>query len=147
MLTFLGAIPPKGRCLCQPASEEDVPQGANESIEYSEQTLKSIYGKVLFPTDEPVEEAVVEVYDYTDADKKLDSYHLVRSKDRRTACLTDKDGSFCFTGLPSGRYLLRAGTRTRGGMNEVYVKVKLDKSWWKVWRFQKGMNLTLTPGT
>ncbi len=147
LLTLIGSINGSLDCQCRRASDEDVPHGANESIEYSERTLKSIHGKVFFSTYAPVKDAVVEIYDYTDADRNLSPYNLVRSKDRRAACLTDKDGNYCFTGLPSGRYVLRAGTRTSEGENEVYARVKLDRSWWKFWRFQKGLNLTLWPGT
>jgi hypothetical protein len=146
-LTCVSFMPEKGRCLCQRAAEADVPHGANMLVEYSERTLKSIHGKIFFPVDEPVPEAVVEIYDYPDGDDETDSSDLVRSRHRRAACLTDKDGNYCFTGLRSGRYLLRAGTRTAEGLNEVYARVKLDKSWWKFWRFEKGLDLTLTLGT
>ena len=140
----------EGRCSCQKALEHDVAYGANETIEYSERTVKRIGGHVVYGSDgDPAEDVVVEIYEVTQADKKLSPHEIVQRSQRKTACVTPKDGSFCFTDLPPGWYLVRAGTRSAtAGMNEVFMKVKVDRRWWSRWfRSDKGIKLTLTPGT
>ena len=137
-------------CSCQKALEDDLPHGANIDIEYSEKTVKKIKGRVVYYyDDEPAEDVVVEIYDVIDEDKALMSRDIAIRRERRAACVTAKDGSFCFPDLPSGRYVLRAGARSSSaGMNEVYMKVTVDRRWWSSWfRSGKGITLGLTPGT
>lgn len=143
-------VPPGQTCSCRVASEDDIPHGANEDIEYSQRTVKNIFGVVGYASvDGAVEDVVVEVYDVADSDRTLRPRELVRERTRRKACVTASDGSFCFPDLPSGLYVLRAGTRSsNGGMNEVYMRVKLDRHWWKGWfRRSKPIKLGLSPGT
>ena len=148
ILVVLAALPQKSKCPCQPTLETDSPHGANEVIEYTGKTVKKLHGRILYPNGEPVNEAVVEIYEYGDADRNVGAYEITKSKERRTACLTDKYGYFCFTGLPSGRYALRAGTRKSEGMNEVYVKVNLEQRWWRSWlRLGKKLELYISAGT
>lgn len=138
------------RCPCEKALERDLPHGANETIEYTGKTVKKITGRVTFWHDgEPAEDVVVEIYEIAQTDKKLTSHEIISRRRRRAACVTLKDGSFCFPDLPSGRYLIRAGARSaNAGMNEVFVKVKLDRHWWSRWfRAGKEIELGLTPGT
>ena len=146
---ILGSLPARN-CTCTEAREHEVPHGANEFIELAGGTVKSIKGRVIYAHDDsPVDEVVVEAYQITPDDKKLTLYDLVRQRNRRVACVTTKDGSFCFDNLPSGKYLLRAGTLSgNAGMNEMYMKVNLDRSWWSRWfRSDKGLEFRLTPGT
>jgi hypothetical protein len=141
---------PDRRCSCQTALERDLPHGANEEIEYSEKTVKRIRGRVdQGDGGEPAEDVVVEIYEITPEDKNLRLHEIVRRSERRTACITSKDGSFCFPELPSGQYLLMAGTRNaNAGMNEVFIKVNVDRRWWTRWfRPHRKIKLVLTPGT
>ena len=135
-------------CSCQKASADDLPHGANEIIELSETTVKRVHGRVVNPIDEPVEAAVVEIYEIAPADNKVESYKLVEKRQRKTACITSEDGSFCFPDLPSGQYVIRAGTGRSAGMNEVFMKVKVDRRLWSRWfRRSKKIELTLPLGT
>jgi hypothetical protein len=148
MLT-VGSLPARP-CSCQKALEHDLPHGANEDIEYSEKTVKRIQGRVVYFHDaSPADDVVVEVYQITREDKKLRPREIVLRRVRRAACVTQKDGSFCFADLPSGRYVVRAGTRSASaGMNEVFLRVNLDRRWWSRWfRTGKNIQLELTPGT
>src|SRR6185503_5669582 len=113
------------------ALEDDLPHGANEDIEYTEKTLKTIKGRVVYyNNDEPAADIVVEIYNVTEADKNLRPREIALRGDRRAACVTAKDGTFCFTDLVSGRYVIRAGARSSSaGMNEVYMKVTVDRRW------------------
>jgi hypothetical protein len=137
-------------CACQKALEDDLPHGANEDIEYREKTVKKIQGQVLYrDDDEAVDDVVVEIYDINETDKNLTPSDIALRRERQAACVTPKDGSFCFPDLPSGRYILRAGTRSSSaGMNEAYMKVTVDRRWWSKWfRAGKRIKLELTPGT
>lgn len=146
---IVGSAPAR-RCACQKALDRDLPHGANEDVEYSEKTVKRIRGRVVYSNNgRPVDDAVVELYAITPDDKNLKTQEIIVRRPRRAACVTSNDGSFCFTDFPSGNYLLRAGTRSpNAGMNEVYIKLKLDRRWWTSWfRSGKELTLELTPGT
>jgi hypothetical protein len=141
---------PERRCSCQKALEQDLPHGANETVEYGEKTVKTIRGRVTDPLGAVLPDGVVvEVFEMASADRKLSPTKIVTERERRTACVTANDGTFCFADLPSGWYLVRAGTRSsHAGMNEVYLKVKLDRRWWSRWfRSDKDIDLQLTLGT
>jgi hypothetical protein len=138
------------RCSCQKALEHDLPHGANETVEYVGKTVKRIAGRVISgPNDDPAEDVVVEIYEISQADKNLRPHEIVLRSQRKVACVTPKDGSFCFPDLPSGRYMVRAGTRSaNAGMNEVFIRVNVDRRWWSRWfRPDKKIELALTPGT
>jgi len=140
---------PDRLCSCQKALQDDRPHGANETVEYPDKTVKRITGRVSYSFNgAPAEDVVVEIYEITPADTKLKTHEITQRKVRRAACITSNDGSFCFTNLPSGRYLLRAGPRSSRGMNEVFMKVNLDRSWWSRWfRSGRDIELGLTLGT
>jgi hypothetical protein len=145
----VGSLPAR-LCSCQEALEPDRPHGANEVIEYKEKTVERIQGRVVYSHDDsPADDVVVEIYQITSEDKKLKTHEFALQRQRRTACVTRKDGSFCFNDLPSGNYLMRAGTRSaNAGMNEVYIRVTLDRRWWSRWfRPSKEIVLGLRPGT
>src|SRR6266436_1783020 len=118
MLSLLSSFPRAPQCRCRPAQEVDHSHGANETIEYSSGTAKGIRGQVLSPDGVAVNEAVVEIYEYADSDHSFSGYRVANARQRRAACLTDKNGKFCFAGLPSGKYALRVGTRASEGMQE-----------------------------
>ncbi len=145
---LFGVSSQKPKCLSKPAGEQDHPHGANEVIEIRGGTVRNIQGRISYQNGEPIEEAVVEVYDISGSDRDIDPYHFVQSAKRRAAYLTDADGHFCMTGLPSGMYLLRAGTNESEGWQEIYVRVRLERRWWaRWWRRGKEINIELPPGT
>ena len=149
LLALLGGLPQHTKCLCGKVSDDEVAHGANEVVEYKERAVRQIKGMVRYAYNEtPVEDVVVEVFDITDDVKDHDAYQIASLKKRRAACLTGKDGRFCFDNLPSGRYVLRAGTRTSAGMQEVHMRINLDRHWWSRWlRSGKDIELELRPGT
>jgi hypothetical protein len=150
-LAILILTVPSGRiCSCRIASGDDIPHGANEDIEYAERTVKNISGLVRYALVEgTIGDVVVEIYDVAYVDRKLRPRQIVGLRTRRAACVTATDGKFCFPNLPSGKYVLRAGTRSfNGGMNEVYMRVNVDRRWWTGWlRRSKPITLGLSPGT
>lgn len=132
LFIVLGCVPAGDRkCFCVKADDDVVPHGANELIEYDIATIKSLHGRVTFPNDEPVNHAVVEVYDVSKANKDKSAYQISTTEQRKFACLADEEGRFCLSDLPSGWYVLRIGTTQPSGVNEVMMKVKLDRTWWK----------------
>jgi Carboxypeptidase regulatory-like domain len=146
---LLLAVPPQtSNCNCHVALESDTPKSANESVEYRVKDVRRIRGRVLYPNGEPVNEAVVEIYEHSGQDKNARSWEITASRTRRIACLTDRDGYYCFAGLPSGRYVLRIGTRRSEGINKAYIKLRLDRSWWRSWlRPGKTVEVRLSLGT
>ena len=132
LLIVLGGVPAGERkCTCVKADDDVVPHGANELIEYDSGTLKSIHGRVALPNGEPVDHAVIEVYEASNAHRDKSAHEITTTEQRKFACLTDENGRFCLSDLPSGWYVLRIGTTQPSGVNEVLVKVRLDRSWWK----------------
>jgi hypothetical protein len=149
LVIALFAGPSDRFCLCRTALEDDVPHGANEDIEYTKKTVKTVSGKVTYRYDDKsVGDVVVEIYDVSDDNKNLTNRQIIDRNARRTACVTESDGSFCFPGLPSGRYVIRAGTRSSaGGINDVHMRVTLDRRWWARWLRLEVIKLELSPGT
>jgi hypothetical protein len=140
------AFPVVDRCSCTKASEDDLPHGANMVVEYRGRTMKQIAGRVFDPAGASLSDVVVELYDIPNM--QVEGYDFVRDHSRRTACVTATDGSFCFSDLPSGKYLLRAGTRSQRDMNELYMKITVDRGWFTgLFRRSKPLKLELTLGT
>jgi hypothetical protein len=145
VLVFFAYYPGTG-CPCTKAMEDDLPHGGNMVVEFRSGNMKRITGRVFDPAGASLSDVVVEVYDLPNTG--ADAYHFVREHTRRTACITGADGSFCFSDLPSGKYLLRAGTRSQRDMNEVYMKVIVDRGWFAgLFRRSKPIKLELSLGT
>jgi hypothetical protein len=95
-------------------------------IQAATQSVRQIRGKVTVPTGDPVEAGIVEIYDHASRDKGVALNRIADTRKRRTACLTNKEGEFCFDRLPAGEYFLKVGTITpTGGMESTYMIVKL----------------------
>jgi hypothetical protein len=113
------------QCNCKTVPTNETSHGANEFIMISEIKVNRIAGKVLRPGDEPENEAIVEVFNYSSSssDYKDVNAALYYYKKRRASCMTGENGAFCFNKLPPGRYLLRAGTRKFAAMNQIHAIV------------------------
>src|SRR5882762_382593 len=118
-------------CSCNKALDSDMPHGANESVEIRGPVVKNIFGTVFYPDDSVAKDAVVELYELSKGGSDTPINEIVGWRSRRAACVTATDGMFCFSALPSGRYLLRAGTRQSNGMNELYMRVTVDHGWFR----------------
>jgi protocatechuate 3,4-dioxygenase beta subunit len=146
LLLLIGLVPlytQQTKCSYKPASVQDEPHGANEVVEYKKEIVREIKGQVIYRTGEPVPDLVVEVYKAPARSEEMSTYQLTRNSKRKAACITGKDGRFCFNGLPSGEYALRVGTREQDAMNEAYQRVKLDR---RITRSRE-LEIVLTPGT
>ena len=129
LVALLTSTADRPTCHCRKASENDIPHGANEHVVYEIGTVRKIHGRVTDPNGETMSDVVVEIYNVTNKNKNFEPYEIADSRKRRAACLTEKDGMFCFPDLPSGKYVLHIGTRESEGMNDVHVEVKLDRKW------------------
>ena len=96
------------RCRCiQPAPGETTRAGANEEIVMvDKKKYRMLHGVVR--NDEVLAGVLVEVFDHPE--HLLLSYpanEQRKQKQRRiAACVTGADGSFCFRGIPAGKYEL-----------------------------------------
>jgi len=110
---------------CKNGKDGDVPHGANELIQLTDQTVSSIRGEVSWPTGEPAKDIVVEIFIYTGGDSSEDMNKALAQK-RVAACITGEDGKFSFPHVKRGKYLLRAGTRESRGINETCIILVVD---------------------
>ena len=92
---------------------------ANEQSE--ESPLKGIKGKVVAPNEEPVEGALVEVFNDDGSTRTPTS----QKQQRVAACRVGEKGKFCFNGLKPGKYILAIGHQ---GFNITFFSVTLNPS-------------------
>jgi hypothetical protein len=110
--------------------------------------VRKLVGTVSYPDETIAQDVVVEVYDVPSDRPDIPRHEIIDGRTRRAACITATDGTFCFSDLPSGKYLLHAGTRRPGGVNELYMRVTVDRSWFRgLFRRSKLLRLTLELGT
>ena len=140
IICFYLALSVTSNVECQKASKDDVPHGANMTVELAEQTVSRLFGTVLFPNREPAGDSVIELYRRVGKQ----SFQETMKQVRLTACLTANNGKFSFPQLQPGRYLLRVGARKPAGINELYVPVILKSDGP---RRTGGLTLTLLLGT
>jgi hypothetical protein len=132
-------------CKCRPVPRGEVPNGANMIVIQRERTVKQVRGRVVFwSSDQPVEEAIVELFPVRKSERDLDVDRIANSKERDAACMTGPDGRFCFAGLAPGSYVLRAGAKY-SGFN--YAHIKLNVVHGKVKHRGEELKLELTLGT
>jgi len=113
---------------CKKARPEQTPNGANELIVLEERTVGVLRGIVSIGAGGPASDVVVEIYRYNGGTDGLKMQEFIKSAKRSIACLTSKNGRFAFPQLKPGRYLLRAGTVTSMGINEVYAIFKVTQA-------------------
>ena len=77
-----------------------------------------------------MENAVVEVFEnplkVAAGDYTYKDIERITSVDRKVACLTARNGRFCFRNLRPGKYLLRIGHAYDGQVSAVHVIVVVD---------------------
>jgi hypothetical protein len=135
-------------CSCAKALDSDMPYGANETIEIRGPVVKNILGTIVYPNDAVAKDIVVELYDLSHDRADIPINEIVGWRTRRAACVTATDATFCFSDLPAGKYLLRAGTRQPDGMNELFMRVTVERSWFPgLFRRSKPLRLRLSLGT
>ncbi len=128
LLISLGTAQQNNKCVCQMEPNESPVLGNVDTGLMKGGRFRILHGRVLYPNGEPVENAIVEVFTYPKGiDNQYLRAHLLNSRDRKTACMTGENGRFCFTGLSSGKYLLRIGTRRPDqGFSAILIAATVD---------------------
>lgn len=100
---------PKDNCSCKKA-----PQNTSTCWGYVEQpisnggTVRQIRGRVLAMNDEPLADALIEVFKRQDI-KISEEAHINKNRQKRIAlCKANSKGEFCFKGITAGKYEIRA---------------------------------------
>ena len=129
ILIFLALPIETTKCQCQKA-EDDTPALGTLFVSMNGGRVKNLQGVILSPDGKVMKDAIVEVFENRSKaeDENISGAEVSQSSGlkRKAACLTAENGEFCFTNLPPGRYLLRAGHRSDGQFSAVYVVVTLD---------------------
>jgi hypothetical protein len=88
-------------CECKKAKKDQTTYGSSTYVELDERTVKQIEGQVL-SLSSPIEGVLVEVFMHPDLAAKGG-----QKQKRVAACMTGKDGRFCFLGIRAGKYELK----------------------------------------
>lgn len=139
------SIPARAECKCRRASEkESTRPGGNEMVIFvEEKSYRELRGTVKMREGQPVENALVEIFDKPEY---LLDHSIVRSnnrpKQRRlAACVVSADGKFCFPNIANGKYELRSSSGS--GVNVTHVYVVIDKQSGE----KKDLSVEMTLGT
>jgi hypothetical protein len=135
LVTLCGGftLPASKSCECKPAERDATTRfGGNEWVAYKEPgVFKSIHGKLDLPLPELRANVLVEVFDQPDyllcewLDKNPNNCTNDPPENQRriAACVTAKDGKFCFPNLPAGKYELRVSKDAGWSPTHVHVVV------------------------
>lgn len=127
LLLGVMVLPARSVADCKKALSDQTPHGANEIIVLKERTVGTLRGIVVIGSDgAPGIDVVVEIYRYEGG--VFETVEFLKGAKRSAACLTSEKGAFAFTRLKPGRYLLRAGTATSAGINEVHAIFRVTGS-------------------
>lgn len=122
------------KCDCRAVTANETTRvGGNESVVYKESRIhRRVQGVVRMPLNELQEDVLVEVFDNPDyllcpfLPNNPNRCTMKPSGDQRrlAACITGKNGEFCFDDLPAGNYELRVSKDQ--GWNPTYVYLTID---------------------
>ena len=118
-----------GDCTChRPEKGEKTRRGANlVIIETEEGARRRLEGTVFGIDDHPFENVLVEIFNHPEHVSENAGSMVERHKQKRLAvCRTAADGKFCFRGLPSGKYELRASLNDGWNITHLYVTVDTE---------------------
>jgi hypothetical protein len=128
ILVLAGSVgqPAMEEAICRPAGPEDTTLLGH--MPYTVRTngeFRVVQGTVVDPVGEPVEGALVEVFDHPE---QSSWYGLVEEdgpQHRVAACRTGPSGRYRFDGVPAGHYDLRVGASGfNGALHWIYVNPK-----------------------
>ena len=113
-LTMLQTSNPVNPCTCTVTTQEPTRPDKNMMILATWTRLRVAKGTVTDTNHQPVPNALVEAF--TDPEvltlPSSPEVEARRTKRRRVvACLTDREGKFCFATLPAGKYELRSSAK------------------------------------
>jgi protocatechuate 3,4-dioxygenase beta subunit len=109
LLTAINVSAQAERCSCRKAGDKETTQWGwmvNRTMEGG--SVKALKGRVTNAVEDPLDGALVEVFDHPEVWLAEDSYNNRDKQKRLAACVVGKNGEFCFSNLPPGKYELRA---------------------------------------
>jgi protocatechuate 3,4-dioxygenase beta subunit len=111
------------RCSCRKAGDKETTRWGWMVRTMEGGSVKALKGRVTNALEDPLDGALVEVFDHPEVWLAEDSYNNRNKQKRLAACVVGKNGEFCFSKLPPGKYELRAsGPR---GYNPMHVILTL----------------------
>ena len=129
----LSAAVTKPGCECKSVGSSAVTRsGGNEWVAYRQKgVFKTIRGQLDMPLPELNDDVLVEVFDQPDylvcewRDKNPNNCTTTPPDNQRriAACVTGKDGTFCFSNLPAGKYEVRLSKGIEWSPTHVLVQV------------------------
>jgi hypothetical protein len=147
VLVSLVVLHKSNNCRCiAPAPNESTRAGANENIIIAERAkYHDLKGVVRAGNGEILSDVLVEVLDrpeylllsYPESEEKK------KGQRRIAACVVGSDGSFCFKGLPPGKYELRFSKD--GGWKHTQVYVVVAPAGHKA--LKRGLEISMHVGT
>jgi len=144
-LTCPSSLPAGAECKCRRASEkESTRPGGNEMvIVVEEKSYRELRGAVKWHDGQPVENALVEIFDKPEylLDHSIASANDRPKQRRLAACVASADGKFCFRNLANGKYELRSSSGN--GVNVTHVYVVIDRQSGE----KKDLSVEMTLGT
>ncbi len=109
LLTSVTVSARPGRCPCRKATaDEKTRWGWIVDRTVDEGSVRALSGRVVDANGGALADALVEVFDRPEIWLAEDSYQNSGRQKRLAACVTGEKGEFCFAGLPSAKYELRA---------------------------------------
>jgi hypothetical protein len=125
-------------CQCTLAKPEETTRwGGNRLIAYEPVKIyKSIRGEVVDIHDVKLWDVLVEVFDrpeyllcqHESPDPSNCTWEPPDDQRRIAACVTGKDGKFCFENIPPGKYELRVSRGVEWNVARIHVEVTDHKS-------------------
>ena len=123
-LLILSTFSSSSNCSCIKTVSETPKLGTVFSM-MNGKRVKELRGVVLYPNGEVMSDAVVEVYEnrlpVSDGNLSYEDVKRITSVATKAACITAKDGRFCFKYFRPGRYLLRIGHRYDSQFSAMHV--------------------------
>ena len=128
-LTGPSSLPARAECKCRRASEkESTRPGGNEMMIFvEEKSYRELRGTVQLREGQPVENALVELFDNPEylLDRSIASANNHPKQRRLAACMVSSDGKFRFRNLADGKYEIRSSSGN--GVNVTHVYIVIDK--------------------
>ena len=125
VLILIAASVSVAGCLCQHAGPHETTRDGANIFEYKvEKTpLRYVKGLVLLAHSGPADKALVEIFTHPEYLLDPTDFSKPRPKQlREAACITAKDGRFCFEGLEPGVYEIRVSLAQGINISHVYVE-------------------------
>lgn len=128
LFLFGGELAAQSPCPSRRAGPKDHSQGTNDIVEYNGGSFsKRIHGKVTDQAESPIPGGTIIIVVRYSPKEETDAYTLARTLPRFRAFLPSRNGRYCITGLPPGRYVFQIGMLQQRVFNDIFVKIRVRK--------------------